>query len=201
MRQLLLATRNAHKTRELAQLLGDQFEIRDLRAHPDIAETIESGKTFAENATLKALAASRRIPGLVVADDSGLEVDALAGAPGIFSARYAGKGASDRANVEKLLGELSRAPATCSRRARFRCVLALARDGKIIGTCEGVVEGSIAARASGASGFGYDPVFAPDGFEKTFAELPQATKNQISHRARAVAALGEMLGKLRPGCA
>lgn len=197
MWQLLLATRNAHKTRELAQLLGDQFEIRDLRAHPEMAETIESGQTFAENAALKALAASSQIPGLIVADDSGLEVDALAGAPGIFSARYAGKGASDRANVEKLLSELLVVPATSSRRARFRCVVALARDGKIIGTYEGVVEGSIAASARGASGFGYDPIFVPDGFEETYAELPPATKNQISHRAQAVAALRKMLGDLR----
>lgn len=197
MRQLLLATRNAHKTQELAQLLGDQFEIRDLLAYPEMAETIESGQTFFENSALKALAASRQIPGLIVADDSGLEVDALAGAPGIFSARYAGKGASDRANVEKLLSELSSAADSSSRRARFRCVLALARDGKIIGTCEGVVEGSIAASVRGASGFGYDPVFVPDGFEETFAELPPATKNQISHRAQAVAALREMLGDIR----
>lgn len=189
MPQLLLATRNAHKTREFAQLLGDEFEIADLSGAgaPTIEET---GHTFDENAILKAVAVSRDRDGLVAADDSGLEVDVLDGAPGIFSARYAGANATDQENIDKLLRELSRHQQRC---ARFRCVIALARDGKLLGTFEGKVEGVIVDLARGSAGFGYDPVFRPDGFDKTFGELPAEIKNRISHRAKAIAALREAL--------
>jgi XTP/dITP diphosphohydrolase len=183
---VLIATRNAHKTREIRNILGGRFEVCDLSAYPDIPETIESGKTFAENATWKAVAVSKEHPGLVIADDSGLEVDALGGAPGIFSARYAGKHATDKENVDKLLGELARSGVqTGERSARFRCVVALARSGKILATFEGVVEGRIIDVPKGKQGFGYDPVFVPNGFAETFAELSADRKNRISHRAKA----------------
>ena len=151
MQHLIVATRNAHKTREIQRILGADFAVCDLSAHPGTPETAETGKTFEENAVLKATVASRQLPGLVVADDSGLEVDALGGAPGIYSARYAGQNATDKQNIDKLLEELARIE-TAKRSARFRCVIALAREGKLLGAFEGVVEGMIsilrAARAA-----------------------------------------------------
>lgn len=187
---LLLATRNQHKTRELRQLLGEGFDVIDLGAFPEIEMPNESGLTFAENATLKAVDISKAKDSLVIADDSGLEVDALGGAPGIYSARSAGKNASDTENVEKLLRELrTRNVADEKRSARFRCVIALARNGKLLGTFEGGVEGNIVDPSRGTGGFGYDPVFQPIGFAQTFAEMPPELKNKISHRAQAIAAL------------
>ena len=118
MQHLIVATRNAHKTREIQRILGADFAVRDLSAYPEIPETAESGNTFEENAMLKAIAASRHLPGLVVADDSGLEVDALGGAPGIYSARYAGQNATDKQNIAKLLAELARIE-RAKRSARF----------------------------------------------------------------------------------
>jgi XTP/dITP diphosphohydrolase len=185
MRQLLLATRNAHKTREFADILGDDFVVHDLSEMPGALVAEETGETFAENAILKALAISKQFPDLVVADDSGLEVDALGGAPGVYSARYAGPDASDEKNIARLLEELHRRPQMKPFRARFRCVLALAREGRVLNTVEGVAEGTI-VDPRGLSGFGYDPVFQPIGSEQTFAELPPAAKNRISHRANAI---------------
>ena len=187
MIQLLLATRNQHKTREFAQLLGENFTVRDLTSKTDLPAIVESGATFEENAVLKAVTISRIFPReIVVADDSGLEVEALGGAPGIFSARYAGENASDRRNVEKLLRELQDAR---DRSARFNCVVALARNGQVMTTVAGEVVGAIAECARGENGFGYDPIFVPNGFSQTFAELTSETKNKVSHRARATAAL------------
>ena len=191
----LLATRNAHKTREFAEILGDGFRVNDLTSLRDFSPIEETGRTFAENATLKALAVSQDRPSLVIADDSGLEVDALNGGPGIYSARYAGENATDAQNIEKLLRELA---GRDSRKARFRCVIALVRDGKLLGEFEGTVEGTIVDLARGHCGFGYDPVFLPDGFDKTFGELPAETKNRISHRAKAIAALRDALSRMRP---
>ena len=197
MIELLVATRNTHKTREIQHILGPEFKVRDLGVHPDVPEIRESGTSFQENATLKALAASRQLPALVIADDSGLEVDALAGAPGIYSARYAGAKATDRDKIEKLLRELARVRATDDgRRARFRCVVALARNGDLLGIFEGTVEGRITDTTRGDSGFGYDPIFVPDGFEQTFGELPGEVKNTISHRAKAIRALAGRLRQL-----
>ena len=197
MVRLLLATRNAHKTREFAEILGNDFQVSDLSSVRGAPEIKETGGSFEENAILKALAVSKlrsASGGLVVADDSGLEVDALNGAPGIYSARYAGESASDEANVDKLLRELSRQNVPASKRtARFRCVIALARAGKLLGTFEGLVEGAIADLARGRSGFGYDPIFVPEGFERTFAELPAEIKSKISHRAKAITRLREAL--------
>ena len=201
MQQLIVATRNRNKTRETQEILGPEFEVRDLAAYPEISEIVESGKSFEENAKLKAIAVSKELPGLIIADDSGLEVEALGGAPGIYSARYAGGNATDDGqNVQKLLEELARIGAKGNqRRARFRCVLALACDGRMLGTFEGVVEGTIVDPARGSRGFGYDPIFVPKGFEQTFAELPAELKNRISHRARATRALSAGLSAVQRG--
>jgi XTP/dITP diphosphohydrolase len=171
--------------------------VHDLLTHPEVSEIRESGASFEENAKLKALGASRKLPGLVVADDSGLEVDALGGAPGIYSARYAGANATDRDKIDKLLRQLARVGATPdARRARFRCVVALARNGSLLGTFEGIVEGMIANEVRGDSGFGYDPIFIPEGFEQTFGDLPREVKNAISHRAKAIRTLADRLRRL-----
>ena len=194
MIELVVATRNRHKTRETRPILGPEFSVRDLGAHPEVSEIRESGTSFEENAKLKALAASKQLPALVIADDSGLEVDALGGAPGIYSARYAGANATDTDKIDKLLRELARVRATeDGRRARFRCVAALARNGNLLGTFEGIAEGSIADEARGDSGFGYDPIFIPEGLKQTFGELPTEVKNTISHRAKAIRALADRL--------
>jgi XTP/dITP diphosphohydrolase len=188
MRQLLLATRNPHKTREFAEILGDEFVVRDLSGELDLPAVEETGATFEENAVLKAVATSKHFPQLVVADDSGLEVDALNGAPGVYSARYAGERATDAENIAKVLGQLVSSGAG-SRAARFRCVLARARQGKVLGIFEGAVEGIIVSAARGAEGFGYDPIFQPRGYDRTFSELSAREKNTLSHRARAIQAM------------
>jgi XTP/dITP diphosphohydrolase len=198
MRKLLVATRNSHKTRELRELLGQGFELEDLTSHPEIPEVHETGTTFEENATMKALAVSKCCSEIVMADDSGLEVDTLDGEPGVYSARYAGAKASDQQNIEKLLQELrKRDPNGATRTARFRCVIVLAEKERMIRAVEGIVEGTIIDSRRGTAGFGYDPIFQPNGYAETFAELGAATKNRISHRARAVQALVETLGSLR----
>jgi len=197
--ELVVATRNRHKTREIQHILGPEFRVRDLGTHPQISEIRESGSSFEENAKLKAVTASRQSPALVIADDSGLEVNALGGAPGIYSARYAGPNATDTDKIDKLLRELERVRATDRRRARFRCVVALARNGDLLGTFEGTVEGRITDKARGDSGFGYDPIFIPEGFGQTFGELPTEEKNTISHRAKAIRAVAEKLKRLEFG--
>ena len=200
MIELVVATRNRHKTREIQHILGPEFKARDLGAHPEVPEIRESGTSFEENATLKALAASRQLPALVIADDSGLEVDALGGAPGIYSARYAGANATERDKIDKLLRELARVRAKDDgHRARFFCVVALARNGDLLGIFEGTVEGRITDTARGDSGFGYDPIFVPDGFEQTFGELSAQVKNAISHRAKAIRALADRLRRFEFG--
>jgi len=194
--ELVVATRNRHKTREIQNILGPDFMVRDL-ADTEVPEIRENGTSFEENAKLKALVASRQLPGLVIADDSGMEVNALGGAPGIYSARYAGPNATEREKMDKLLRELVRVRATDDgRRARFRCVVALAQNGHLLGIFEGKIEGKINDTARGDSGFGYDPIFVPDGFEQTFGELPEEVKNSISHRAKAIRALAEKLTRL-----
>lgn len=196
MISLLLATRNAHKTKEFAQILGADFAVSDLTSLPDSAPVEETGATFAENATIKAATASLLTAQLVVGDDSGLEVDALGGEPGVYSARYAGDHATDQENVAKLLGELRNVP-DGHRGARFRCVLVVAERGAAIATFDGVVEGRIVDYPRGGDGFGYDPVFQPAGFTQTFAELGGDTKNRISHRAEATAKLRRWLLETR----
>ncbi len=185
MHQLLLATRNAHKTREFAQMLGGMCEVTDLSGRTDLPEVEESGRTFEENATLKAVTISRLVEGLVVADDSGLEVEALGGAPGVYSARYAGEHASDSDNVGKLLAEIARAGVDDEPVAQFRCALAVARTGALLYVFCGAVRGVITRTPAGSQGFGYDPVFRPHGSSVTFAQMGDDEKNRISHRGRA----------------
>jgi XTP/dITP diphosphohydrolase len=198
MTAIVIATRNAHKTREFSDLLGENFEVLDLTdVVPNTPATEETGSTFEENAVLKAVPISRTVGGLVLGDDSGLEVDVLEGAPGIYSARYAGEKANDQANVTKLLNELRRVGATAAARtARFHCALAVARAGGLLWTGSGKVEGAITDAPRGANGFGYDPVFVPRGFSETVAELSSGVKNRISHRAQAIAALRAALPEL-----
>ena len=196
---LVVAKRNAHKTREIQQYLAPEVRVRDAGAHSEISEIGESGTSFEENAKLKALAASRQLPALVIADDSGLEVDALGGAPGIYSARYAGANATENEKINKLLRELAQAGVKDDgRRARFRCVVALARNGNLFGTFEGTVEGRISDETRGNGGFGYDPIFIPQGSEQTFGELSAEVKNTISHRAKAIRVLAVKLRQLQP---
>lgn len=195
--QLILATRNAHKLREIEQILGAKFATGGLSSSDEVAEIDESGNSYEENAILKAVTVSRELPGIIVADDSGLEVDALGSAPGIHSARYGGANATDKEKISRLLSELAKVHAKGDqRRARFRCVLAVAHDGQVLATFEGVVEGKIAERPRGSQGFGYDPIFIPNGFEQTFAELPKEVKNTVSHRAEAIRKLQAKLPTL-----
>jgi len=188
MRKLIIATRNRHKTGEMAAILGPEWLVEDLSAHPDLPEPEENGTSFEENAVIKALAASQALAGLVLADDSGLEVDLLGGAPGIRSARYAGHKATDQQNRHRLLAELALVGHAVEEpvAARFRCSIALAKAAHALATFSGSVEGRIVMVESGSGGFGYDPLFIPDGYSETFAELDAATKNQLSHRGRAV---------------
>lgn len=187
MRRLLIATRNSHKTAEIRAILGDGWEVTDLNAHPGIIPPDETGATFAENATIKAVAASMIFPGIVLSDDSGIEADALGGAPGVYSARYAGENATDADNRARLLRELDAAGARGRERTgRFRCVMALAENGGLLGTFDGAVEGVIIDHERGVGGFGYDPLFVPDGYSETFGQLSAGVKNGLSHRGRAL---------------
>jgi XTP/dITP diphosphohydrolase len=200
IRRIVLATHNRHKTGEFRELLGEGWAIEDMSSHPALPVPDETGSTFEENAAIKALAAAEALgPGvLVVADDSGLEVDALGGRPGVHSARYSGPGATDRANLDKVLAELVAAGVRGkARSARFRCVLVVARGRERLGVFHGTVEGVLAGEAKGEGGFGYDPAFIPAGECQTFGQLPPAVKHRLSHRARAVAQLGEWLASYR----
>lgn len=182
---LVVATRNVHKTQEIAAMLKERFVVRDLSEVSGAPEIEETGETFSENATLKAVGISRVVPGLVLADDSGLEVDALGGAPGVYSARFAGAQADDAANNAKLVEALQKVDET-ARTGRFRCVMVLAREGEVLAEFDGAVGGTLIDKARGEEGFGYDPLFVPQGFAETFAELGSEIKNQLSHRARAL---------------
>lgn len=193
---VLVSTRNAHKLVEIRQILGPSFELLNLSSIPALGEVEETGTTFEENAALKALAASAHFGGWVLADDSGLEVDALAGAPGVRSARFSGEGATDVTNRALLLEKLAGVPSN-QRSARFRCVIALARGGEVLAHFSGAVEGAIIQSEKGEGGFGYDPLFVPEGFGETFAELGAETKNRLSHRGRALAGLKSWPGWVR----
>ncbi|MBK1831313.1 XTP/dITP diphosphatase [Verrucomicrobiaceae bacterium R5-34] len=192
MKKLLVATGNAHKTEEIRAMLGAGYEVSDLKSHPSLPPVDETGVTFLENATLKAVEISRQVDGLVLSDDSGLEVDALDGAPGVYSARYAGEDGNDALNNEKLLRELG-GVAESERSARFRCVMVLAENGEALAHFDGAVEGHILSARHGEGGFGYDPLFVPEGYEKTFAELGEEVKNSLSHRARAMVQVSRWL--------
>ena len=184
---LLIATYNRGKFEELHEMLSQTdialFSLNDIGGIPDVDET---GLTFADNAALKAKAYALASGMWTLSDDSGLEVAALGGAPGVMSARYAGEGASDEARVEKLLSELKNNPDP-ARAARFVCAVAIADpEGSIRAETEGECRGAIAETPMGNGGFGYDPVFVPEGFTESFGELPRETKDRISHRARAI---------------
>lgn len=192
MKKLVFATNNAHKLEEIRAILGDKVEIlslNDIDCHADIPETAD---TLQGNAALKAQYIYDNYGLDCFADDTGLEVEALNGAPGIYSARYAGgEGHDSEANMKKLLSEMQDKD---NRKARFRTVICLIEDGKEH-FFEGIVNGSIIRERKGGAGFGYDPVFMPDGYSETFAEMGNDEKNKISHRARAVQKLCEYLNK------
>jgi len=199
---LVLATRNAHKVQEIQAILGKNFRVQSLDQYPNAPELIEDADTFAGNATRKATQLAQWLDKpepFVLADDSGLEVDALNGAPGVHSARFAATNTTtgnspDATNTNKLLRLLREVPAD-KRTARFRCVLALV-CGDSARTFDGVCEGHIALQPSGSGGFGFDPVFIPVGFSKSFAELGDDIKNRISHRAGALQKLKHYFSSL-----
>lgn len=182
--RLILATRNAHKTAEIRAMIGDRYEVLDATAFPALPAIDETGTTFLENARLKAEGISREIAGLVLSDDSGLEVDALDGAPGVWSSSFGGEEGNHPKNNERLLREMA---GKTDRVARFRCTMVLAENGETLASFEGAVEGSIIDERRGSGGFGYDPMFVPTGYDGTFSELGDEVKNQLSHRARALA--------------
>lgn len=181
---LIVATRNAHKVQEIAAMLPEEFEVHSLADFPEAPEVEETGTTFAENAALKACGISALLPGMVLADDSGLCVDALGGAPGVMSARYAGEHGNDAANNQRLLQELAAHPAPYT--ARFMCCMCVAEGGRVLAEYTGKVEGSITLSPAGEHGFGYDPLFVPAGNDCTMAQLSAEQKNAISHRADAL---------------
>lgn len=188
--RLIVATRNAHKTSEIRSMLGDRFEVVDATAFPEFPQIEETGTTFLENAQLKAEGISRLIDGWVLSDDSGLEVDALDGAPGVWSSSFGGEEGNNAKNNARLMTEMA---GKTDRSARFRCTMVLARDGKEQANFSGAVEGTIIDEPRGTEGFGYDPLFIPTGYEQTFSELGDAVKNTLSHRARALAQITEWL--------
>jgi XTP/dITP diphosphohydrolase len=194
--KILIATGNRHKTDEFRAIFGSGWQVEDLKDHPELESPEETGTTFVENARIKALAASTVLgtDWLVLADDSGLEVDALGGRPGVYSARYAGTLATDAENRRKVLDELAeRGARGKERKGRFRCVLVLARGWDVLGIFDGAVEGILANEEKGGGGFGYDPLFIPDGHCETFAQLPAEVKNGMSHRGRAAEKLNAFL--------
>jgi XTP/dITP diphosphohydrolase len=192
LQKIVIATRNSGKLGEfhtlLAPLNSTLLSLRDISLDIEVEET---GSSFKENACLKAIEYSRLTQLPVLADDSGLEVEALGGRPGIHSARYAGPGASDSDRIQKLLKELK--DVGVRRQARFVCVLALAHSGELLRTSEGECRGIIADEPRGSNGFGYDPIFLFPKLGKTYAELSESEKNQYSHRAHAVVSLLQRL--------
>ena len=192
MKELVFATNNAHKLEEIRAILGDKMHVlslNDINCHEDIPETAD---TLEGNAALKAEYIFNHYGKDCFADDTGLEVEALNGAPGIYSARYAGgEGHDSEANMTKLLANME---GKVNRKARFRTAICLIENGEKH-LFEGIVNGEIISVRRGGSGFGYDPIFVPEGYTETFAEMGNDEKNKISHRARAVAKLCEYLNK------
>ena len=197
--RILVATMNAGKLREYEPLLAEvpELELETMASLPEPVDVVEDRDTFVGNALKKATEIARVAGIACLADDSGLEVDVLGGRPGVYSARYAGEGATDAENNAKLLDELSGA-ADNMRTARFRCVIVIVDgNGRELATAEGACEGHIGRERKGTHGFGYDPLFVPDGYTQTMAELGPETKNEISHRAKAAAKLAPLLQQLR----
>ncbi|MBC7561013.1 MAG: RdgB/HAM1 family non-canonical purine NTP pyrophosphatase [Dermatophilaceae bacterium] len=200
MRRIVLATRNGHKVRELQTILADlidelDLEIVGLGEFPDLPDVVETGVTFAQNATLKAVAAAEATGLPALADDSGLAVNVLGGSPGVFSARWAGTHGQDRANLEVLLGQITDVPDE-QRSAAFVCVAALALPGGTVVLRRGQMPGTLAREPRGDNGFGYDPILVVDGDTRTAAELTFEEKNAISHRGKAFRSLSADLREL-----
>lgn len=191
---LVVATGNSGKVREIKDLLrGLPFNILGLSDFENISEVEETGSTFAENAAIKARGYAEQTGAMTLADDSGLEVDALDKAPGVFSARFGGENTSFEQKMRIILGDLEKT-GDAARRARFVCSMAVVgENGTVLHISEGVCEGRIAFEPRGSNGFGYDPIFVPTGYDQTFGELPDETKRQISHRARAVSGIIQYL--------
>lgn len=198
-KKLMIASRNQKKKKELQQILSDlNFELLSLDDLPPLPEVEEDGMTFTENAVKKAVTVAQQTGLLTLADDSGLSVDALQGAPGVFSARYSGPEANDEKNNQKLLLALEDIP-DANRTARFVCVIALASPDGQVQTVEGSCEGRIDNILRGNAGFGYDPLFIPEGFEVSFAQLDPSIKNTISHRGKALERIKPILESINMG--
>ena len=195
--KLVLATRNSGKVREISEMLEvhNEIELLSLNDYPGAPDVVEDGITYEENAIKKAATLAEYTGHLTIADDSGLEVDFLHGAPGVHSARYAGENASDQDRIAKLLDALQDVPDD-QRSARFICIVAIAAPLSESEIVRGVCEGHISHIPRGGTGFGYDPVFVPMGYAKTFAELGDNIKNQISHRAKALDKAIKLLSKM-----
>lgn len=195
MKEIIIATKNKGKAKDFEELLEPMgykvLTLHDVAPHMDVEET---GETFEENAILKAEALAQELQATVIADDSGLEIDALDGEPGVYSARYSGDEKNDDSNINKVLQKLVQVPAA-EKTARFRCVLALATPGAETIVFEGVCEGLITDEKKGDNGFGYDPIFYVPAFEKTMAEMEPSEKASVSHRGNAI----RELGKTMPG--
>jgi XTP/dITP diphosphohydrolase len=192
---LWIATKNRGKTREFKLLLARWAFIRDLYSYPKLPDIKETGDTFLANAKIKAVTLSRHLCGrLILADDSGLIVPALGGHPGVRSARYAGPQSTPEKNRRKLLKKMVGLSGS-GRKAYFQATLVLAKNGRILGTKSARIWGQITMLERGSGGFGYDPIFQPRGFRKTFGELPASLKKRISHRARAARAIGTLLSR------
>ena len=199
MSTLLLGTRNLGKVKEITNILEDSgWSFSSLREFPNVGSAEENGDTYTDNAIAKARFYAMATGLCALADDSGLEVNALGGAPGVFSARYASENASDADRRELLLSEFARVGDN-ERRARFVSAVAIAKaDGVVLNVSEGVCEGTITFAPRGEGGFGYDPLFIPDGYDQTFAELAETVKNRISHRARALLKTRDFLMRRNP---
>jgi XTP/dITP diphosphohydrolase len=194
--KVVVATRNPKKAKELKTLLKDlKIEIITLNGLKGTPHVKEDGRTFEENATKKAVQIAKYTKLLTLADDSGLEVEALGGAPGVFSSRFSGKNANDLKNNKKLLRLLEGVPRE-KRKACFTCAIAIAKRGKLLKVIIGTIRGHIANSQFGRCGFGYDPVFIPVGYKKTFAQLGPKIKNKISHRAKALRKTKRFLAKI-----
>ncbi len=196
MRKLIIATRNKGKFKEIKDILEPiNFELKSLVDFKDIPEVKEDRSTFKENAIKKAKEISRLTGILSISDDSGLEVEALGGKPGVYSSRFSGPDATDEKNIKKLIGALKDMPEE-KRAARFVCQAVLADKDRILSITTGICKGKIILEPRGNYGFGYDPVFAPEGYDKTFAELGPKVKNKISHRVKAFRKMKERILEL-----
>jgi XTP/dITP diphosphohydrolase len=193
MKELLVATKNQGKLREIRELLADMdIRVTSLKDYEGMPTIVEDGKTFEDNALKKALTIARRTHQLVLGEDSGIEVAALGNQPGVYSARFAGDQATDQDNNAKLLKMLQGVP-LAQRQARYRCFAALAKGDKVLGVVNGICDGVITEDYRGTNGFGYDPLFLIPQYQKTFGELDPSIKAQISHRARALVQVKQLL--------